>query len=270
MANKQQADEPLREIALFAGGGGGILGTELCGATPICAVELNPYAASILAARQNDGILPPFPIWDDVSTFDGKAWRGSCELVSGGFPCQDLSNAKTHTSGGKFVERGLAGKRSGLWGEMARIIGEVLPKFVFVENVTALVAGGLDRVLSDIAEMGYNARWGCFRASSLGAPHARERFFLLAYSQRERWDEATFFPFSELGRPLPQASKREFSRTGFISGAGAWEDGRNIESSLLGVDDRLPSGLDRLAIAGNAQVPIVAASAFTILRPMPE
>ncbi len=107
--------EVMRELALFAGAGGGILGGSLLGWRTICAVERDPYAAGVLIARQNDGSLPPFPVWDDVSTFDGRPWRGAVDVISGGFPCQDISIA------GKGA--GITGERSGLWKEMARIIG---------------------------------------------------------------------------------------------------------------------------------------------------
>ena len=83
----------LNELALFAGAGGGILGGHLLGWRTVCAVEWEPYPASVLCARQNDKVLPPFPIWDDVQTFDGKPWRGLVDVVSGGFPCQDISAA---------------------------------------------------------------------------------------------------------------------------------------------------------------------------------
>lgn len=85
----------MNELALFAGAGGGILGGHLLGWRTVCAVEFNPYAASVLVARQNDGILPAFPVWDDVQTFDGHPWRGLVDVVSGGFPCQDISAAGT-------------------------------------------------------------------------------------------------------------------------------------------------------------------------------
>ena len=89
----------MNELALFAGAGGGILGGKLLGWRTVCAVEWEPYPASVLCARQNDGLLPPFPIWDDVQTFDGKPWRGIVDVVSGGFPCQDISAAG---NGGKL------------------------------------------------------------------------------------------------------------------------------------------------------------------------
>ena len=93
MADLTGADAGLRELALFAGAGGGILGGQLLGWRTVCAVECEPYAASVLAARQNDGLLPPFPIWDEVRTFDGRPWRGLVDVVAGGFPCQDISAA---------------------------------------------------------------------------------------------------------------------------------------------------------------------------------
>ena len=85
----------MNELALFAGAGGGILGGHLLGWRTVCAVEWEQYPACVLAARQNDGLLPPFPIWDDVQTFDGNPWRGIVDVVSGGFPCQDISAAGT-------------------------------------------------------------------------------------------------------------------------------------------------------------------------------
>ena len=83
----------MNELALFAGAGGGILGGQLLGWRTVCAVENDEYARGVLLARQNDGRFDPFPIWDDVRTFDGRPWRGSADVVSGGFPCQDISSA---------------------------------------------------------------------------------------------------------------------------------------------------------------------------------
>ena len=83
----------MNELALFAGAGGGILGGKLLGWKCVCAVEIDDYARSVLIARQNDGSIAPFPIWDDIRTFDGGAWRGVADVVSGGFPCNDISSA---------------------------------------------------------------------------------------------------------------------------------------------------------------------------------
>ena len=164
----------MNELALFAGAGGGILGGKLLGWRTVCAVEWEPYPASVLCARQNDKILAPFPIWDDVRTFDGKPWRGIVDVVSGGFPCQDIS-AAGHGAG-------ISGSRSGLWSEMARIIGEVRPRYAFVENSPMLTSRGLGTVLGDLAAMGFDARWGVISAADVGAPHLRERIWIVGHA----------------------------------------------------------------------------------------
>ncbi len=164
------------ELALFAGAGGGILGGLLCGFRTVCAVENDPYARDVLVSRQNDGCLQPFPIWDDVRTFDGRPWRGRVDIISGGFPCQDISPA------GKGA--GIEGSRSGLWKEMARIIREVGPRFVLVENSSALVGRGMGTVCGDLAQMGYDERWGVLGAADAGAPHQRDRIWILSHAHR--------------------------------------------------------------------------------------
>ncbi|MFJ2360404.1 DNA cytosine methyltransferase [Pseudomonas fluorescens] len=168
----------MNELALFAGSGGGILGGHLLGWRTVCAVERDAYSAQVLAQRQNDRALPTFPIWSDVCSFDGKPWRGLVDVVSGGFPCQDISAAGTGA--------GIDGARSGLWREMARIIGEVRPELVYLENSPLLVGRGLAVVLSDLAEMGYDAQWCIVSASDCGAPHQRDRCWLVAHDNRPR------------------------------------------------------------------------------------
>jgi DNA (cytosine-5)-methyltransferase 1 len=170
----------LNELALFAGAGGGILGGHLLGWRTVCAVEWEPYAACVLAARQNDGFLPPFPIWDDVQTFDGKPWRGIVDVISGGFPCQDISIAGNGD--------GLEGERSGMWREMARIIHEVRPRFVFVENSPMLTSRGLGRVLGDLASMGFDAKWGVLGANDIGANHKRDRIWIRGEQMGNSYD----------------------------------------------------------------------------------
>lgn len=164
----------MNELALFAGAGGGILGGKLLGWRTVCAVEIDSYARNVLLARQRDGMLEPFPIWDDVRTFDGTPWRGHVDVISGGFPCQDISAA------GKGA--GIDGERSGLWSEFARIICEVRPSYVFVENSPMLTNRGLGRVLGDLALLGYDAEWGVLGAYQAGAPHKRDRMWIAAYA----------------------------------------------------------------------------------------
>lgn len=192
----------MNELALFAGAGGGLLGGKLLGWRTVCAVEWEPYPASVLCARQNDGLLPPFPIWDDVQTFDGKPWAGVVDVVSGGFPCQDISAA------GKGA--GIDGERSGMWREMARIIREVRPRFVFVENSPMLTSRGLGTVLGDLASMGFNARWGVLGAADVGANHQRDRIWIVAkwrghlphaqHDRIRRWEQQQESAEKEIGK----------------------------------------------------------------------
>ena len=181
MAHKHK----LNTFHLFAGAGGGILADLLLGHNPIGACEIEPYPRDVLLARQRDGILPNFPIWDDVCTLDGTPWRGTVDVLCGGFPCQDISAA------GKGA--GISGERSGLWKEYARLIGEMRPRFVFAENSPLLRTRGLGVVLEDLAALGYNARWGVLGARDVGAPHKRDRMWVLADSNgsRSRQDSST-------------------------------------------------------------------------------
>ena len=141
-----------------------------------------PTPRASLVARQNDGLLEPFPVWDDVRTFDGKPWRGIVDVVSGGFPCQDISCA------GKGD--GLDGERSGLWSEFARILGEVRPRFAFIENSPMLTLRGGVRVIADLAALGFSARWGVISAADAGAPHRRERIWIVADADRRGFQAA--------------------------------------------------------------------------------
>ena len=170
MAHKHK----LNTFHIFAGAGGGILADLLLGHNPIGACEIEPYPRDVLLARQRDGILPAFPVWDDVCTLDGNPWRGTVDVLCGGFPCQDISAA------GKGA--GITGERSGLWKEYARLIGEMRPRFVFAENSPLLRTRGLGVVLEDLAALGYNARWGVLGARDVGAPHKRDRMWVLAYA----------------------------------------------------------------------------------------
>jgi DNA (cytosine-5)-methyltransferase 1 len=184
LATIPSTDHRMRELALFAGAGGGILGGHLLGWRTVCAVERDAFAAAVLAQRQNDGCLLPFPIWSDVETFDGRPWRGIVDVISGGFPCTDISCA------GKGA--GIEGAESGLWREMWRIIGEVRPRHVLVENSPMLTLRGLGTVLGDLASLGYDARWGVLSAADAiwfeclsrddrpTLDHLRERIWIVA------------------------------------------------------------------------------------------
>lgn len=207
----------LNELALFAGAGGGILGSHLLGWNTVCAVERDAYAAQVLAQRQNDGILKAFPIWSDITTFDGKPWKGIIDVISGGFPCQDISSAGKGT--------GIDGARSGLWSEMARIIGEVRPKYVFVENSPMLVSRGLARVISDLAEMGYDAQWARFSASNFGASHQRDRIWIVAHTGSIGLEKKRI-----TGGSCEEITKSRLDRTDVCDTKGiGWEQERESE-----------------------------------------
>ena len=254
----------MNELALFAGAGGGILGGKLLGWRCVCAVEIEPYCRQIVLNRQNEGHLRPFPIWDDVCTFDGDTWRGKVEVVSGGFPCQDISTA------GKGA--GIDGERSGLWGEMARIIGEVRPRFAFVENSPALTSRGLHRVLGDLSEMGYDCKWGVVSATDVGAPHLRKRIWILAHANSQRFSEPDGWAVTRAsGADVPDtnSARREEQRVTVADGTPHEAIERSCrwpaEPALGRVVNGVANRVDRLKALGNGQVPRVVAAAWKLL-----
>lgn len=292
----------MNELALFAGAGGGILGGKILGWRCVCAVEIDDYARRVLMARQDDGSLPAFPVWDDVRTFDGRPWHGLVDIVTGGFPCQDISIAGTGL--------GLDGDRSGLWREMRRIVGEVGPRFVLVENSPALTYRGLDQILAALASMGYDARWGVLGAVHAGAPHRRERIWILAHAAALRGapGAANKAAWQEGLASEPYDRREDFSNTdgkrklqpkrtdsqerrwlgdrgadvSAANGAGCEQQRRPgpsgaqhgpaqrgdwwaTEPSVGRMADGVACRVDRLRCLGNGQVPAVAALAWRIL-----
>ena len=247
----------MNELALFAGAGGGILGGHLLGWRTVCAVERDAYAAQILAQRQTDGLLPAFPIWSDVCSFDGRPWKGLVDVVSGGFPCQDISVAGNGL--------GIAGSRSGLWRQMARIIDEVRPQLIELENSPLLVGRGLAVVLGDLTEMGYDAWWGVVGAADLGAPHQRNRIWVIAEDKKQKMANPCGQHVKGFltCRANPQIGSRPLKRpTGSRShGVGWWSS----EPGMGRVADGVAHRVDRIKALGNGQVPLVAAAAFELL-----
>ncbi len=163
----------LKVLDLFSGIGGFSLGLERTGGFQTVAFcEIEPYCRAVLRKH-----WPDVPIFEDVTNL-GMANVGPVDVICGGFPCQDISVA------GK--QAGIDGERSGLWSEFARLIGEIRPRFAIVENVSALLHNGLGRVLGDLAAVGFDAEWHCIPASAVGAPHRRDRIWIVAHSQRER------------------------------------------------------------------------------------
>lgn len=163
-----------KTMHLFAGHGGGLLADLILGHRPIAAVEWDGYACQVLRERAADGWFPGLRVHEgDVSLFDPSEYAGQVDCIHAGFPCQDISVA------GK--QAGVSeGTRSGLYREVLRIAGVVRPKQLFLENVSAILSNGLGTVLGDLAALGYDCRWLCIRASDVGAPHHRDRWFCLA------------------------------------------------------------------------------------------
>ena len=273
----------LRELHLFAGAGGGILGSELLGFRTVAACEIDPYCRKILLQRQIDGILPSFPIWDDVRTFDGKPFQGKVDIVSGGFPCQDISQSKQNA-------KGIEGSRSGLWIEMARIVREVRPGFVFVENSPILTSRGLGVVVGDLASMGYSARWGVLGARHAGAPHHRDRIWILAYTDRGLSQLRGIANDISRETVPAQTRKENLGLNAAINCGSSRSEGRTTDFELRSVGRllnerrsvtsekpwKVEPGLDRVAYGvadrvqrlraiGNGQVPSVVRLAFETL-----
>ena len=168
-------DPRLSCLALCAGIGGLELGLRPWVRT-VGYVERDAYAAACLVARMEEQALDPAPVWDDLATFDGRPWRGCVDLISAGFPCQPVS---------------CAGKRQGqaderwLWDDVARIVRDVRPALVFLENTPGLLSLGFGRVLGDLAHLGFDADWGVFSVAGSGAPHLRKRVFRKVYYYKQ-------------------------------------------------------------------------------------
>ena len=223
----------MNELALFAGAGGGLLASNLLGHNIICAVERDEFCQHVLVQRQNDRILQPFPIWDDICTFDGQPWKGTVDLVSGGFPCQAFSSA---ARGRNIAEKDL-------WGEMRRVIREVRPHLVFAENVSEKA---ILQAQNDLLQDGYNSKYLKLSAKDLGADHERDRFWLLAYT--DYYSQLRSTKYAE-AQELPKLRN------------GVWE----TFSGELRVSNGMAFRMDRLKALGNGQVPLVAAEAFVRL-----
>jgi DNA (cytosine-5)-methyltransferase 1 len=162
--------------SLFSGIGGFDLGLERAGFESAWFCEADPYATRVLRKH-----WPELPVFPDVRELTAE-WAEPIDVLCGGFPCQDLSVAGAGA--------GVEGARSGLWSEFARLIGEFRPRYVLVENVAALLARGAGRVLGDLAALGYDAEWDCIPASAIGAPHQRDRIWIVAYPNGGAlWDE---------------------------------------------------------------------------------
>ena len=228
----------LRVLDLFSGIGGFSLGLERAGMQTVAFCEIDPYCRKVLAKH-----WPEVPRYEDVCalTADALARDGiAVDVICGGFPCQDVSWAGNRS--------GLEGARSGLWREYRRLIGEIRPRFVIVENVAALLNNGMGTVLGELSELGYDAEWDTISACCVGAPHMRQRVFIVAYpdgvDERARlWNTAAQAHWS-----LQAQYDLEGARAG-------WRARLENPSALYGGADGLPYGRERNRALGNAVVP---------------
>jgi DNA (cytosine-5)-methyltransferase 1 len=178
-------DISTRELSLFSGYGGFTLAGRLTGLRPrtVCYVEWDTYCQQIIQARIKDGLLDDAPIWDDIKSFDGRPWRGSVDILTAGFPCQPHSNAG--------LRKGADDDRN-LWPDTLRIISEVGPNRVILENVPGINVGSDGRppyggtVVGQLSEIGYMSEWSVISAADAGAPHLRQRWWLVAHAHRKR------------------------------------------------------------------------------------
>ena len=274
------ATEVMNELALFAGAGGGLLASEILGWKTVCAVEIDDYARGVLLARQNDRILRPFPIWDDITTFDARPWRGIVDVVSGGFPCVDISVARA-----MWGREGIAGERSGLWFEYLRIIDECRPRFVWGENSPELKAKGLADIVRALAQRGYVCRWATIGADDCGFPHKRKRLWFFASNTNKqgleghaRYDDDAKRREDQSGQVADVAffvcefcghRMETDDRYGCPNCEGEGLDGEDCGAGILpgitGMADGVANRVDRLRAIGNGQVPAVAARAWRFL-----
>lgn len=227
----------VRVLDLFSGIRGFSLGLERAGMRTVAFCEIEPYCRAILKKH-----WPDVPCYDDVRTLTGERLRADGvipDVICGGFPCQDISTA--------WVGPGLAGERSGLWGDYLRLICEIRPRFIIVENVSALLNRGLDQVLGQLAEVGYDAEWHCIPASAVGLPHRRDRVWIIAYSRGERRERG-------ITPALPGLYAISWSEN--ERRATQWRERPSLSPPYLcGSSDGIPGRVDRLKQIGNAVVP---------------
>lgn len=227
----------MKVLDLFSGIGGFSLGLERAGMETVAFCEFDKHAQKVLKKH-----WPHIPIHDDVRTLDGTQYRGSVDVVCGGFPCQDLSVAGE--------QEGLEGERSGLYRHMLRIISECRPQFAIFENVTGLLTGNKGRwfakFLYDLAEIGHDAEWHCIPASALGAHHHRDRVWIISYPNGQRgcgWNPSREYAENARKSPIGQGIN--------LGRVEMWD----VEPDVGRVANGVPNRSHRLKQLGNSVVP---------------
>lgn len=276
-------------LDLFSGIGGIGLALEPWVRT-VAYCEQDRYAQSVLLSRMQSGEIDRAPIWDDVTTLRSELLP-RIDIIFGGFPCQDLSVAGRG--------KGLAGERSGLFFEIVRLVQEIKPSFVFLENVPAIRTRGLSEVVHALTEIGYDCRWTCLSAADVGAPHKRERWFLLAHANSERSSAQSIGDVGELGKASEREEKAgdqssicftpcgpEMAHAPGERVQGLWTSGQqepgshgetglplrksetgiqsdwNVEPDVGRVVNGLPDRAHRIKCLGNSVVPLQVREAF--------
>jgi DNA (cytosine-5)-methyltransferase 1 len=255
----------MRVLDLFSGIGGFSLGLERAGMRTVAFCEIDPFCRRVLAKH-----WPDAPCYDDVRTLTGArlATDGiTIDAICGGFPCQDISAA------GK--REGIGGARSGLWKHYFRLIGEIRPKFVFVENVADLLVLGMGTVLGDLASIGYDAIWRSIQAAELGAPHSRDRIWIVSYPSSaglEGWRLSCRIQeeITNACRTDDAADAETIARVHSLGKSGvsavidamphgprwAGQQWPKTRPCIRRVDDGIPDRVDRTSSLGNAVVPL--------------
>lgn len=261
-------------LALFAGYGGLEIGIDAAfgGVRTVGYVERESYAAATLVARMEEQTLDQAPIWDDVTTFDGRPWRGVVDIISAGFPCQPFSAAGER--------RGTDDERW-LWDDIQRVVSEVQPRWFVAENVVGLTHkhGGMFELLGSLSALRYDVIWGPFRADEVGASHRRERVFVLAKLADAHSEGSQGRSGSGQGQEGRQEEGRQARDCGgslfapkpddIYLWARVLAESPTLEPSICrmadGAAERLDHSKDRLRACGNGVVPLQAAVAIRAL-----
>ena len=245
----------LVHLDLFSGIGGFALACEWAGIETIGFVEIDKYCQKVLRKH-----FPDVPIVEDIRDVEEDTFPKP-DIITGGFPCQDISNANTTTK-----PKGLDGERSGLWHEYKRLVSTIRPKYIIVENTSALLFRGIARVLGDLCEIGYDAEWKVISAQEIGAPHKRERVWIVAYPRGKFGVDRFIFPQNSrtsdawnkdkekwcVNRVFPKVGQEALPRLDI-----EWAK-RYCNPDFLRISNGIPDQLDRLKCLGNAIVPQVA------------
>jgi len=268
----------LNGLALCAGFGGIELGLEsrIDAFRTVCHEEAEAYAASLIIKKIQEGTIHEAAVWSNVKTFNGEPWRSKVDIITGGFPCQP------HSSAGKLL--GEADPRN-LWPDVKRIISEVRPRILFLENVSNINTTIAPSIVGDLAQMGFDSAWCVVRASDVGAPHRRARWFIMAIAKGYNSNE----PNMRINESFKGSSKlkeitlsdtngerrnknqldiwgRELDFEGSSSeNKQTIETWWSVEPRVGRMVDGVAYWVDRLRGCGNGVVPQQAAYAFDIL-----